>query len=142
MLNNVDQRLMKNRQFDLLDRMTKKEPGNKYFHRFPHSDVTRNTSANNPQKSLKSFWLNYRLSIVIGLRSAVSGIRARSAVRRGERLKLSVESEKKWRPLRPLFMVPRSRSQMFLSFVLPPKDQDADVRFPNSVYGNDESTSV
>ena len=37
-------------------------------------------------------------------------------------------------------MVPRSRSQMFLTFVLPPKDQDADVAFPNSsVYGKNES---
>ena len=41
--------------------------------------------------------------------------------------------------LRPLFMVPQSRSQMFLTFVSPPKDQDADVRFPNSVYGKNES---
>ena len=41
--------------------------------------------------------------------------------------------------LRPLFMVPRSRSQMFLTFVSPPKDQDADVAFPNSVYGKNES---
>ena len=28
---------------------------------------------------------------------------------------------------------------MLLTFVSPPKDQDADVRFPNSVYGNNES---
>ena len=35
--------------------------------------------------------------------------------------------------LRPLFVVPRSRSQMFLTVVSPPKDQDTDVRFPNSV---------
>ena len=36
-------------------------------------------------------------------------------------------------------MVPRSRSQMLLTFVSPPKDQGADVRFPNTVYGNNES---
>ena len=41
--------------------------------------------------------------------------------------------------LRPLFMVPRSRPKMFLTLVSPPKDQDADVRFPNSVYGKNES---
>ena len=41
--------------------------------------------------------------------------------------------------LRPLFMAPRSRSQMFLTFASPPKDQDTDVRFPNCVYGNNES---
>ena len=29
---------------------------------------------------------------------------------------------------------------MFLAFVSTPKDQDADVRFPNSVYGSNEST--
>ena len=33
----------------------------------------------------------------------------------------------------PLFLVPRSRSQMFPTFVSLPKDQDADVRFSNSV---------
>ena len=41
--------------------------------------------------------------------------------------------------LRSLFMVPRSRSQMFLTFVSKSKDQDADVAFPNSVYGKNES---
>ena len=39
-----------------------------------------------------------------------------------------------------MFIVPRSRSHMFLTFVSPPKDQDADVTGPNSsVYGEDES---
>ena len=32
--------------------------------------------------------------------------------------------------VKPLFMVPRSRSQMSLGFVSPPNDQNADVRFP------------
>ena len=36
-------------------------------------------------------------------------------------------------------MVPRSRSQMFQTFVSPPKDQEADVGFPNSVYGENAS---
>ena len=37
-------------------------------------------------------------------------------------------------------MVSRSRSQMFLTFVSPPEDQDTKVTFPNSVYGKNEST--
>ena len=43
------------------------------------------------------------------------------------------KTTKKISVVRPLFMVPRSRSQMFLTFVSPPKDQDADVRFLSSV---------
>ena len=39
-------------------------------------------------------------------------------------------------------MVPRSRSQTFLTFLSPSKDEDADVRFPNSVYGNNVKTSL
>ena len=36
-------------------------------------------------------------------------------------------------------MVPRSRSQIFLTFVSPPKYQDADERFSNSVHGKTDS---
>ena len=54
---NVDQGLMKSRQIDLLDRMTKKKSQKKHvLIVFPHSDVTRNLSANNPRKSLETFW--------------------------------------------------------------------------------------
>ena len=43
-----DQGLMKNRQIDLLDRMTTKRVRKTYISLFlPHSDVTRNLSANN-----------------------------------------------------------------------------------------------
>ena len=64
LVGSVDQGLMKNRRSDLLDRMTNKRARNKKQF-LPHSDVTRNLSANNPQKSLQTFRPNYRLSIVI-----------------------------------------------------------------------------
>ena len=64
LLNNVDQGLMINRQIDLLDRMIKKRARKKMQSFLPHSDVTRNLSANNPKKTLEFFWPNYRLSIV------------------------------------------------------------------------------
>ena len=45
----VDQGLMKNRQIDLLDRMTKKRAKKKTYVILSHSDVTRNISASNPK---------------------------------------------------------------------------------------------
>ena len=50
LLNNVDQGLMINRQIDLLDRMIEKRARKKMQSFLPHSDVTRNLSANNPKK--------------------------------------------------------------------------------------------
>ena len=51
LVGSVDQGLMKNRQIDLLDRMTKKRARKQIVESFfPHSDVTRNISANNPKK--------------------------------------------------------------------------------------------
>ena len=56
MLDNVDQGLMKNRQIDLLDRMTEKGAGKKKGESFsPHSDVTRNLFAYNPRKKFRNF---------------------------------------------------------------------------------------
>ena len=56
LVGSVDQGLMKNRQNDLLDRMTPKRARKKTFRPyFPHSDVTRNLSANNPPKKLANF---------------------------------------------------------------------------------------
>ena len=52
LLDNYDQGLMKNRQIDLLDSMTKKEPEKIYISFFPHSEVTRNISANNPKQKI------------------------------------------------------------------------------------------
>ena len=56
LVGSVAQGLMKNRQIDLLDRMTQKRASKKTFWPyFPHSDVTRNLSANNPQKQFANF---------------------------------------------------------------------------------------
>ena len=55
---------MKNRQIDLLDRMTQKRARKTTFSYFPHSDVTRESY---PPKTLQTFWPNYRLSIVVRL---------------------------------------------------------------------------
>ena len=57
LLDNVDQGLIKNRQIGLLDRiMTKKRARKKTSSsHFPHSDVTRNLSANNPPKKFANF---------------------------------------------------------------------------------------
>ena len=72
LVGSVDQGL--HRQIDLPGRMTKKEPEQKTSVIFPHSDVTRNLLANNPPQKIGNFlafltfWPNYRLSIVIGLK--------------------------------------------------------------------------
>ena len=69
MVGSVDQGLMKNRQIDLLDRMTKKRARKKYFSHFPPiatlPGIFRRIT---PKKSLQTFWPNYRPSIVIGLK--------------------------------------------------------------------------
>ena len=53
LVGSVDQGLMKNRQIDLLGRMTQKRAKKKPFQSyFPHSDATRNLSANNPPKKI------------------------------------------------------------------------------------------
>ena len=66
LVGNVDQGLMKKGQTDLSDRTTQKRARKKIIV-FPHSDVTRNLSANNPKKKFGNFLAKYRLSIVIGL---------------------------------------------------------------------------
>ena len=67
LVGNVDQGLMKNRQIDLLGRMTQKRVGKKTLESyFPDRDVTRNISANNPPRKMQTFNPNYRLSIAIG----------------------------------------------------------------------------
>ena len=79
LVGSVDQGLVKRGLMDLLDRMTKKRTSRKklvlqYFF-FPHSEVTRSLSANNPPKQLLDFLsaklLLYRLSNVIGLTTGV-----------------------------------------------------------------------
>ena len=68
LVGSVDQGLMKNRQVVLLDRMTKKEPENKYLsHIFPIATLPRIFQQITPTKSSQFFLPNYRLSIVIGL---------------------------------------------------------------------------
>ena len=70
LVGSVDQGLMKKRQIDLLGRLTPRRASKKKKKViFPHSDVTRNLSANNPQKKFANFLAKlYRLSIVIRLR--------------------------------------------------------------------------
>ena len=69
LVGSVDQGLMKNRQVDLLDRMTQKRTRKKTFlsHIFPIATLPGIFQHITPQKSLQSFRPKYRLSIVIGL---------------------------------------------------------------------------
>ena len=56
LVGSVNQGLKKNREIDLLDRMTKKkEPEKEKSVIFPHSDVTRNLSAHYPPKKVGNF---------------------------------------------------------------------------------------
>ena len=56
LVGSVDQALMKNKQLGLLDRTTIKMSEKKRCKLyFPHSDVTRNISSNNPQNSFSHF---------------------------------------------------------------------------------------
>ena len=66
LVGSVDQGSMKNRQIDLLDRMTQKRAKKKtivvLYATLPFQQII-------PQKSLQTFSPNYRLSTVIGLSS-------------------------------------------------------------------------
>ena len=64
LVGSVDQGLMKNRQIDLLDRMTQKRARKETFI-FPTATLPGIFQQIAPKKSLSQ---NYRLSIVIGLR--------------------------------------------------------------------------
>ena len=55
LVGSVDQGMMKNRHFDLLDGMTQKGARKKNILVIPHSDVTRKISANNPPKKFANF---------------------------------------------------------------------------------------
>ena len=67
MVGSVDQGLMKNRQIDLLDRMTKKRARKKYFSHFPPIATLPGMFPQiTPQHILENVRPNYRLSIVIG----------------------------------------------------------------------------
>ena len=64
----VDQGLMKTRQIDWLDRMTKHRASKKYIWSFfPIVTLPAIFQQITPKKCLDLFWLNYRLFIVIGL---------------------------------------------------------------------------
>ena len=68
LVGSVDQGLMKNRQIDLLDRMTpKKEPEKHFSHNFPIATLPGIFQQIAPQKSLPTFRPTYRLFIAIGL---------------------------------------------------------------------------
>ena len=66
----VDQCAMKNRQIDLLDRMTQKITRNIFYRFSPIATLPGILQQITPKKKLHFFFLpNYRLSIVIGLRA-------------------------------------------------------------------------
>ena len=68
LVGSVDQGLMKNRQIDLLDRMTQKRARKKHFsHIFSIATLPGIFQQITSEKSLQNVWPNYRLSIAIGL---------------------------------------------------------------------------
>ena len=63
LVGSVDQGLVKNRQIDLLDRMTKNEPEQKHFsHFFPIATLPRIFQQITQNQSLETCWPNYRLA--------------------------------------------------------------------------------
>ena len=73
LLDDVDQGLMKNRQFDLLDYMTKKRAKQIKTKRFfPIAALPGIFQQITPKKSLETLWPYYRLSMGIGLNTLFS----------------------------------------------------------------------
>ena len=70
LVGSVDQGLMKKRQTDLLDRMTKKRARKKVSNIFPIATLPGIFQPITSKKSLQTFWPNYRHSIVVGLTAA------------------------------------------------------------------------
>ena len=68
LVDSIDQSLMKNRQIDLLERMTKKEPEKRKCNRvFPIATIPAIFQQIAPKNALETLWPNYRLSTVVGI---------------------------------------------------------------------------
>ena len=67
LVGSVDQGLMKNKQIDLLDRMTKTRARKNICNVFPIATLPGIFQQITSPKSLETFWPNYWLCIVIGL---------------------------------------------------------------------------